>query len=286
MAKFIPDPQPVYTEDWKKNPDAEMIVFCGREMLLRTRQDKFFFPRVAELDSLNLSTALSIGFRDGRPCFAVDLPSVPDNLSADMRKVEVRLAVGHLESDAFSAGSRARELLHWRRQHRFCGRCGKPLGESQNDIALVCPFCGERFYPQLAPAVIVAVTRGDEILLAHNRKFLPGIHGLIAGFVEAGENIEEAVHREILEETGVTVGNIRYLSSQCWPFPNSLMLGFTAEYVSGEAKPDGTELDTLGWFRADALPPIPPPGSIARKIIEEFKQKHANQSRGESGQRS
>ncbi len=280
MAKFIPNPQPVYTEEWKNNPDAEMIVFCGREMLLHPRQDKFFFPRAAELDSLNLSTALSIGFRDGTPCFAVELPSVPEKeLPGGMRKVEVRLAVGHLEPDAFSAGSRARELLHWRRQHRFCGRCGKPLGEAQNDIALVCPFCGERFYPQLAPAVIVAVTRGEEILLAHNRKFLPGIHGLIAGFVEAGESIEEAIHREIREETGIHVGNIRYLSSQCWPFPNSLMLGFTAEYVSGEAKPDGIELDTLGWFRADSLPPLPPPGSIARKIIEEFKQKYTTADR-------
>lgn len=274
MPKFIPDPIPVYTTEWKKNPDAEMIVFCGREMLLRPQQDQFTFPRVADIKALNLSTALSIGSRDGTPCFAVDLQTVPETEIGDVQKVEVRLAVGRLDDAAFSAGCRAKELLHWRRQHKFCGGCGRPLGESPDDIALICPFCKERFYPQLAPAVIVAVTRGDEILLAHNRKFLPEIHGLIAGFVEAGENIEEAIHREILEETGVTVGNIRYHSSQCWPFPNSLMLGFTAEYISGEAGPDGEELETLGWFRADALPPIPPPGSIARKIIEDFKRRH------------
>lgn len=272
MSTFIPDPSPVYTPEWRKHPDAELIVFCGRDMLLRSDNDQYEFPRTAELEYLNISSALSIGLRNGRPCYAVDLAELPEPPPEPVQKVAVRHAVGFLRDSAFSAGCRAKELLHWRRQHRFCGHCGEKLSESHSDIALVCPSCGERFYPQLAPAVIVAVTRGDEILLAHNRNFLPEIHGLIAGFVEAGENIEEAIAREIMEETGVTVGNIRYFSSQCWPFPNSLMLGFYADYVSGEVHPDGTELETLGWFRAGALPKIPPKGSIARRIIEDFEQ--------------
>lgn len=273
MPKFIPDPAPAFTPEWKNNPNAELIVFCGRDMLLRPGHEQYSFPRTADLQNLNIS-ALSIGSRDGTPCYALDLDTLPET-PANVQTVPVRLAVGYLHNTAFAAGCRAKELLHWRRQHKFCGHCGEKLGESKNDVALVCPKCGERFYPQLAPAVIVAVTRGDEILLAHNRNFLPEIHGLIAGFVEAGENIEEAIAREIMEETGVTVGNIRYFSSQCWPFPNSLMLGFYADYVSGEAHPDGTELETLGWFHTDHLPKIPPVGSIARRIIEDFKANHS-----------
>ena len=135
---------------------------------------------------------------------------------------------------------------------------------------MVCPACGMRYYPQLAPAVITAVLREGRILLAHNRNFQPGMYGLIAGFVEAGESAEDAVAREIREETGIEVGNIRYFSSQCWPFPNSLMLGYYADYVSGEARPDGIELESLGWFSAGNMPQIPPPGSIARRLIEDY----------------
>ena len=274
MPRFIPDPSPVYTPEWKNHPEAELIVFCGRDMLLCPREDRYDFPRAEELRDWGIGAALSIGMRDGVPCYAVDLTELPEEPPEPLRKVAVRTAVGCLQDAAFSAGCRAKELLHWRKQHRFCGRCGKKLEESRSDVAMVCPECGEKFYPQLAPAVIVAVTRGDEILLAHNRNFVPEIYGLIAGFVEAGENLEEAIAREILEETSITVGNIRYFSSQCWPFPNSLMLGFYADYVSGEARPDGKELESLGWFRAGALPKIPPKGSIARRIIDDFERKY------------
>ena len=121
-----------------------------------------------------------------------------------------------------------------------------------------------------AVAVIVAVTREDKILLAHNSRFVSGVYGLIAGFVEAGESAEQAIHREIMEETGIEVTDIRYLTSQSWPFPNSLMLGFQAKYKAGEAHADGEELTDLGWFTADTLPSIPQPGSVARKIIDDF----------------
>ena len=112
----------------------------------------------------------------------------------------------------------------------------------------------------------------DKILLAHNRNFTSGVYSLIAGFVESGETLEQAVAREILEETGIRVKNIRYYSSQPWPFPNSLMLGFIAEYDSGELNPDGLELESAGWYTVDDLPLLPEHGSIARKIIEDFKK--------------
>ena len=163
-------------------------------------------------------------------------------------------------------------MTSWRRQHRYCGGCKAEMMFSETDLALICPQCGERYYPQIAPAVIIAVTRdgGTKLLLAHNRRFKDSTFSLIAGFVEAGETIEQAVRREIMEETGITVKNIRYLSSQPWPFPNSLMLAFTAEWESGEAKPDGTELIELDWFTKETLPMIPTPGSIAHKVITQF----------------
>ncbi len=276
MSTFAPDPAPAYTEQWNSNPDSEIIVFCGKEMLLREGEDVYRFPKAADLESLSIRipSALSIGERNGVPCYAVELEQMPELSTELVKQVEVRIAVGNLDDSSFTAGCRAKELLHWRRQHRFCGNCGGALTESKTDVAMLCPECGERFYPQLAPAVIVAITRGDEILLAHNKKFRPGIYGLIAGFVEAGENIEQAIRREVYEETGIKVGNFRYDSSQCWPFPNSLMLGFTAEYVSGEAVADSAELESLGWFHADHLPMIPPHGSIARRLIDDFQKKH------------
>ena len=138
-------------------------------------------------------------------------------------------------------------------------------------MAKICPQCRERFYPQIAPAVIVAVTQEDRLLLAHNRNFPGSVHSLIAGFVEAGETLEQAVEREIWEETRLQVKNVRYLSSQSWPFPSTLMLGFAAEYASGTLELDGDELDHADWFsRASEPPRLPKDGSISRRIIDDF----------------
>lgn len=274
-TEFVPDLIPAFTEEWMNEPEAELIVFRGKDIFLCGENGSFQFPRTEDLKELEGKPALRIGTLRGVPCYAAnaDLPDEPENGKA--AAVELRFAVGCLKDCEFAAVSRARELLHWRIQHRFCGRCGGILKESETDTAMVCPDCGERFYPQLAPAVIVGITNGSRILLAHNKKFRRDMHGLIAGFVEAGENIEQAIRREIREETGIEVDNIRYFASQCWPFPNSLMLGYTAEYVSGAAEPDGEELDELGWYQASAMPEIPGKGSIARRIIDDFIQKNS-----------
>jgi NAD+ diphosphatase len=161
--------------------------------------------------------------------------------------------------------------MFWRERRKFCGVCGTEMEDSPSDPARVCPSCGERFYPQIAPAVITAVLNNGKILLAHNKNFSGDIHSLIAGFVETGESLEQAVSREIMEETGIRVKNIRYYSSQPWPFPNSLMLGFIADYDSGELHPDGVELEKAGWFSPDDLPQLPDHGSIARRIIGDFR---------------
>lgn len=257
-------------------PDnARLILFSGRSVIL----DGTELPGPARAAALLAAVPVRtpdfrrIGF-SGSQCFAAaELePVLPDPLPGGLTAVPLRAAMAQSAADAREALCRAKKILSWLDLHRFCGRCRTELQDSETDSALFCPVCGARYFPQLAPAVIVAVTRneGREILLAHNRNFEGNVHSLIAGFVEAGETVEQAVEREVLEETSIRVTNIRYLRSQPWPFPNSLMLAFRAEYLSGTAVPDGSELDSLGWFRPDALPPLPRQGSVAAAVIRDW----------------
>lgn len=269
---FRPSVCSKYEMNWVHDHESQLILFFGGNIVYCVDGEKHcHFPAPADLRDVIRKTPLQIGFLNGQPCLAVeegelDGNALPNGLVAE----KLRYAYSVFSRPQRTAVARARELLLWRRQHQFCGCCKAPLKDSESDIAIVCPVCGTHYYPQLAPAVIVAITRGNEILLAHNRRFDPGIYGLIAGFVEVGETVEQAIAREVWEEVGIEVGNIRYYSSQSWPFPNSLMLGFTAEYCSGEVAADGVELETAGWFTVDHLPKIPPVGSIAREIIEDF----------------
>ena len=173
-------------------------------------------------------------------------------------------------ADVFAQAGLARQLLHWRLTHRFCGACGTPLVRHASERAMHCPSCDLCFYPRINPVVITLVSRGDQILLAHKAGGVVPFWSVVAGFVEANETLEHAVQREIGEEVGVRVKNIRYHSSQPWPFPNNLMIGFTAEYADGDVKPDGVEISEAGWFGRDNLPPIPSRFSIARRMIDAF----------------
>lgn len=163
--------------------------------------------------------------------------------------------------------SRAKALLEWRSKTRYCGKCGRQLTDHATLTARQCPHCGNLIFPRIEPCIIVLVSRGDEILLARHVQRNQNIYACIAGFMEAGETAEQAVEREILEETGIRVRNIRYFGSQSWPFPSQLMLAFTAEYASGELKLQEDELSDAGWFRRDACPASPQPGSIAYRLI-------------------
>ena len=133
----------------------------------------------------------------------------------------------------------------------------------------MCPNCRQRYYPQIAPCIIVAIRRGDEILLAQHKRHRNGIHTVLAGFVEVGETLEEAAAREIMEESNVRIKNLRYVASQPWPFPHSLMMAFMADYAGGELKHDPKELLNADWYRYDNLPQLPPPGTVARRLIED-----------------
>jgi NAD+ diphosphatase len=176
---------------------------------------------------------------------------------------------------------RAFHIAQWRRDSRFCGSCGSKNTDAVIDNAKGsgastgparnCPSCGRMEFPRITPAVMALVTNDEgKILLAHNAAFAPGLYSLIAGFVEAGENLEAAAIREVREETGIEIRDIQYAASQPWPFPHSLMICFTARYARGAIKPDGVEIEDAAWFSRDNLPTLPGSGSIARRLIERW----------------
>lgn len=165
---------------------------------------------------------------------------------------------------------RAVQLVEWAATHRYCGRCGTPTAPVPGERAMGCPECGLHSYPRLSPAVIMVVHRGDEMLLARGARFGMPIYSALAGFVEPGESLEDAVAREVKEEVGVDVHDIRYFASQPWPFPNSLMIGFYAAYRDGEIDIDPLEIIDAQWYRPDALPHVPGPPSIAGQLIDGF----------------
>ena len=211
------------------------------------------------------------GQHAGLPCFAVDLPDSAQAAEGLAFK-GLRNLFGLIDEELFAVAGRAFQVVQWDRTHRFCGRCGRATVHHERDRARQCPGCGLVSYPRVSPAVIVLVSRGDRFLLARNASFPGKRYSIIAGFVEAGETLETAVVREIREEVGIEVRNVAYFGSQPWPFPHSLMVGFTAEHASGEIAIDGEEIVDAGWYRADPeqLPELPNRISISRRIIDSF----------------
>lgn len=217
---------------------------------------------------------LVIGMLGAEACFAralaVDEPPPPGT-----EPVPLRQLFGALPDDDFGIASRALGLTAWDHDHRHCGRCGGETVRSAHERVRTCTRCGHGAYPRLSPAVIGLVERDGCALLARNARVALGFHSCLAGFVEVGESLEEALAREVEEEAGVAITDIRYFGSQPWPLTGSLMIGFTARWAGGELRPDPTEIVDAGWFRADALPPVPPPFSIARALIDDFVRRHA-----------
>ena len=174
------------------------------------------------------------------------------------------------DSGLFQLAGRGVQLAEFRRSHVFCGYCGHKMRPSAEEWAMLCDSCHQRYYPQIAPCIIVAIRREDKILLArHNRHNKSPLYTVLAGFVEPGETLEQTVAREVMEESGIRITNLRYVSSQPWPFPHSLMAAYMADYESGKLTIDPHELMDAGWYRYDELPLLPPPGTIARRLIED-----------------
>ena len=220
----------------------------------------------------------SLGERGG--ICSVGIPE--GELPSGWKAVPLRQALGIMTGGTMAEGTgsvgrilRSYHVYQWRNESRFCGSCGGANRDADSgELARQCSVCGRMEFPRISPAVITIVTNDkDEALLAHNMKFIPGVYSLLAGFSEAGENLEETVVREIREEVNIDVKDIRYIRSQPWPFPNSLMLGFAARYAGGELKPDGIEIEDAKWFSRDALPDLPGSASVSRYLINLWRER-------------
>ena len=193
-------------------------------------------------------------------------------LDSDMEMCGLRPSYYKLPRAFYLAAGKCREIIHWDQTTRYCGTCGSPM-HLHTPISKRCPHCGNEVWPQLATAVIVLIHRGDEVLMVHANNFRGKFYGLVAGFVETGETLEEAVVREVSEEVGITIEDIRYFGSQPWPFPCGLMVGFTAQYAGGDIRLQRSELASGGWYHKDHLPQLPEKLSIARQLIDHWLEK-------------
>ncbi len=218
------------------------------------------------------SGAIFLGVLDGRHCWAVDAGADGEGGARD-DVVDLFRLWSSVDETMWALAGRAVQLVEWQRNHRFCGRCGTATVEAPGERATKCPACGLLAYPRLAPAVIMLVERDDgHALLARNANFPSGMFSCLAGFVEPGETLEHAVRREVMEEVGLTVGDVEFRGSQPWPFPHQVMIGFGAQYLSGEIEIDGQEIVEAQWFTPDATPNFPTGGmSIAGRLIDEWR---------------
>ncbi len=249
--------------------EAWYFVFSAGQLLVKSSQGA---PEPVTADEfrwfdMQVTSKHFLGHYLNRPCFAV---AASGSAGEGYSQVGLRGLLGRTQQSLFYLAGRAQQVIEWHETHQFCGRCGSPMQDHRQDRAKHCPSCGLINYPRLSPSIIVLVTRGDEMLLARNAQWPTGMYSTLAGFVEAGESIEQTVHREVKEEVGLLVKDLEYFGSQSWPFPNSLMLGFHAEYAGGEIVCQDEEIADAQWFRPDNLPQIPPRTAISGWLIQEF----------------
>lgn len=249
---------------------AYWFIFKGEELLVQSAGDTLSIcTRSPEQMGITPLFSQYLGRYGSTDCFVSELPEI-EHLPASTQSKKLRSLFGKMDDDLFTLAGRAAQVIHYHREHQFCGKCGTEMENRDSELAKICPACSFISFPRLSPAVIMSVIRGGAILLARAPRFPAGVYSTLAGFVEPGETLEEAVSREIREEVDIRVKNIRYVASQPWPFPHSLMIGFTAEYESGEITVDGDEIEDAGWFSINNLPQLPSKITIARLLIDNF----------------
>ncbi|MFW2368047.1 MAG: NAD(+) diphosphatase [Desulforhopalus sp.] len=267
QTAFIPGVLPGET---LSNP-VFWFIFTGEELLVEIFGDDSLSVCSSSPEDLGFVASFSqyLGRYGSTDCFVVELPDTI-HLPPSIQPRKLRSLFGKMDDDLFTLAGRAMQVMHYHREHQFCGKCGTRMVNRETELAKICPECSFISFPRLSPAVIMSVIRGEEILLARAPRFPTGVYSTLAGFVEPGETLEEAVAREIREEVDIVVNNIRYVASQPWPFPHSIMIGFTADYESGEITVDGNEIEDAGWFSIDNLPQLPSKITIARLLIDNF----------------
>ena len=265
--RFIPAIEPT------QEPTAQRwsLAFVGGQLLLPDPEGSTLAPHTDPGWWHAAEVRHYLGRMDDLDCWALRLAAAPEG----WRAVPLRSAMMGFPDPLAGLAGRAAQVLEWDRTHRFCGACATPTIRDASERARRCPSCHHTAYPRISPAMMCLITRGREILLARNVNFPAGRYSALAGFLEAGESIEDAIHREVEEEVGLKVTNLRYFASQSWPFPHSLMIAFTAEFAGGELRPNGHEIAEADWFRHDALPQLPPRISIARALIDDTVRKMA-----------
>ncbi|MBM7868293.1 NAD(+) diphosphatase [Heliobacterium gestii] len=255
------------------------FIFFDGKLLIKDVAGSVVIPSQGDMDAITaeLTGACPIGLTCRSDCYVATLADgAPPRGYAF---IDLRRLYGQIADSLFWTAIRALHIWTWLKKNHFCGCCASRLQMSSQEMALQCERCGHLVYPRISPAIIVAVTRGDQLLLARPHR-VPAVswHTVIAGFVEPGETLEECVRREVREEVGIEVDRIQYFGSQPWPFPDSLMVGFTAQYASGEITIDPREIIEADWFSVDNLPPLPASFSIAKRLIEWFVSTHRQTS--------
>lgn len=261
--------------------DDLCFVFRAGRLLVAEDGGVVRVPRRAELERLGVLPARPhfLGRLDGLHCFTGEAAGAAPALDA-LPWQGLRSLFGRVDELVFAIAGRASQILEWERTHRFCGRCGCATERHPAERAAVCPACGHTCYPRLSPAGMVLIRRGRELLLARSPQFAKGMYSALAGFVEPGETLEQTLVREVREEVGVEVANLRYFGSQSWPFPHSLMIAFVADYVGGRITPQPDEIEAADWFGIDNLPSLPHRFSIARRLIDATVAEIMRESRG------
>lgn len=242
----------------------------NNDKLFITNDNKIPFLDDINKLNINILRKIYLGRFNNSPVFTLE---IYDTKMLDYKLIGLREFYELVNEDVYLLASRAIQIINWDKNHTYCGRCGTKTKTKEDEIAKVCPNCGFISFTRLSPAIIVAITNDNELLMANHTRSPKDKYSLIAGFVEAGETIEEAVHREISEEVGLKVKNIKYMDSQSWPFPHSLMLGFSAEYESGEINIDEIEIRDAKWFKKEEIPNLESNISIASSLINWFKNK-------------
>lgn len=267
--------KPQFERIKENDNNAYWFIFNSSKLLVEIINDKTSIPTAKNIEELKISTISKqyLGTLNSHNCYAISTNSIEVENDSMCFK-ELRSLYDYLDEDIFLLAGKAIQIIRWEENHKFCGRCGSATDTVKGEYAKACSKCGLTNYPRISPAVITAVIKDGEILLAHNKSFGGNKHSLIAGFIEPGETLEEGVQREIFEEVGIKVKNIKYFASQPWPFPNSLMVGFTAEYESGEISVDGNEIIKANWFKSFDDIELPTKVSIAREIIDWYKEEY------------